>query len=469
MSAIPSSLKSASVPFWILATFLVLAFLTGGASRIDAPSLLLLRPLSVVACALALLTLKPTHLVERKWLFAGFGSIVLLCILHLIPLPPGLWQSLPGREIVAEVDQLASLGNVWRPLTMTPMNGWHALASLTTPMAVLLLGAQLNRDDLYRLLPVLLSLGALSGFWGMLQIIGDPQGALYLYKPTNNGTAVGLFANRNHAAVLLACLFPMLAVYASTSSGTVDQQRMRQFAAIAAGIVLVPLILVTGSRSGMLMSVPALTGAALLYRAPAAGRTGPRGDARLKLEAGHVVAAGAIVSLIILTIVFSRAEAWDRMFVQSGAEDARSDFWQVGIAMQWKYFPFGSGMGSFVEAYQIDEPLRYLTDSYVNHAHNDWLEVPLTGGLPAMVLMLLASALFLFRAASLWRRTDKDRRAVKFARLASVVITIVALASTADYPLRTPIMMALFAIFCLWFTSPALSDASSSNADGGIS
>jgi O-antigen ligase len=453
----------------MLATFLVLAFLTGGASRIDAPSLLLLRPLSVAACALALLTLKRTHLVERKWLFAGFGSIVLLCILHLIPLPPGLWQSLPGREIVAEVDRLAGLGNVWRPLTLTPMNGWHALASLTTPLAVLLLGTQLNRDDLYRLLPVLLSLGALSGFWGMLQIMGDPQGALYLYKPTNNGAAVGLFANRNHAAVLLACLFPMLAVYASLSATTIDQQRMRQFAAIAAGIVLVPLILVTGSRSGMLMSVPALAGAALLYRAPIAGKTARRGDAGFKLGAGHVVAAGAIVSLIILTIVFSRAEAWDRLFEQSTGEDARAEFWQVGIAMMWKYFPFGSGIGSFVEAYQINEPLRYLTANYVNHAHNDWLEVPLTGGLPAMLLLLLAVVLFLFRTACLWRRKDKDRRALKFARLASVAITILALASTADYPLRTPIIMALFAIFCLWFTSPALSDAGSSNADGRTS
>jgi O-antigen ligase len=466
LSAIPSSLKSASVPFWVLAAFLVLAFLTGGASRIDAPALLLLRPLSVAACALALLTLKRTHLVERKWLFAGFGSIVLLCILHLIPLPPGLWQSLPGREIVSEVDRLAGLGNVWRPLTLTPMNGWHALASLTTPFAVLLLGAQLNRDDLYRLLPVLLSLGALSGFWGMLQILGDPQGALYLYKPTNNGAAVGLFANRNHAAVLLACLFPMLAVYASTASGTADQQRMRQFAAIAAGIVLVPLILVTGSRAGILMSALALAGAALLYSTPIAGRTVRRGDAGFKLGTGHVVAAGAIVSLIILSIVFSRAEALDRLFEQSAGEDARADFWQVGNAMMWKYFPFGSGIGSFVEAYQIDEPLLYLTGNYVNHAHNDWLEVPLTGGLPAMFLLLLAIALFLSRSLSLWRRKDKDRRAVKFARLASVIITIVAVASAADYPLRTPIIMVLFAILCLWLTSPALSDASSSNVDG---
>lgn len=456
MPAIASNLKSASVQFWILAVFLVLIFLTGGASRVDEQSLLLLRPLSVVACALALLTIKRSHLVRRKWLLAGFASIVLLCILHLIPLPPSLWRNLPGREVMVEIDKLARLGEIWRPLTMTPMNGWHALASLATPLAVLLLGVQLDKEDLYRLMPLLIGLGAISGLVGMLQAIGDPQGPLYLYRITNNGAAVGLFANRNHAAVLLACLFPMLAVYASIISGTVDQQRMRQFAAIAAGIVLVPLILVTGSRAGMLMSLPALAAVVLFYRKPAAGRAMRRSEERFKLEAGHVIGAAVIASLILLTILYSRAEAWDRLFEQSLADELRDDFWRVGMGMIWKYFPFGSGIGSFVEAYQLDEPFNYLSADYLNHAHNDWLEIALTGGLPAMLIPAVGTLFFLKRTFGLWRRNDQDRRAVKIARLASALIAIIALASIADYPLRTPILMAVFAILCLWFTSPAL-------------
>ena len=467
MSLSTTSLKSASAPFWILAGFLTLVFLTGGASRVDAQSLLLLRPLSVIAVALALLTLKREHLAGRKWLLVGFGSIFLLCILHLIPLPPTLWQSLPGRGPMVEIERLAGLSEVWRPLTLTPMNGWHALVSLTTPLAVLMFGVQLNRDDLHRLLPLLIALGALNGFWGVLQIIGDPEGALYLYRPTNNGLAVGLFANRNHSAVLLVCLFPMLAVYASTSAGTVDQQRIRQFVAIAAGIILVPLILVTGSRSGMLLSVLALAGAGLLYRAPVGGRTVRRGETGVRLGAGHVVAAAAVVSLILLTIFFSRAAAWDRLFGRSAGEDARSDYWQIGIEMIWKYFPFGSGMGSFVEVYQLDEPLSYLHSTYVNHMHNDWLEIPLTGGLFAVLIVLAAIIFFLFRAVKLWQRKDKDRRAVKLARLASVLIAVIALASATDYPLRTPIMMAVFSVFCLWLTSPALADEGGASGQGG--
>lgn len=448
---------------------LCLVFLTGGASRVDVQSLVLLRPLSMVACALALLTLKRQHFEGRKWLISGFSAIVLLCIFHLIPLPPSLWHALPGRGILVEVDRLAMLENMWRPLTITPMNGWHALASLSTPLAVLLLGIQLSRDDLYRFLPLLLCLGGLSGLMGMFQIMGDPQGMLYFYRITNNGSAVGLFSNRNHAATLLACLFPMLAVYASISTGTVDEQRIRQFIASAAGIVLVPLILVTGSRSGMLMSIPALAVAALLYHKPVEGRAVRRVETRIKLEAVHVIAAAVIVSLVFLTILYSRAEAWDRLFESSAIEDARTDYWDIGLTMIQSYFPFGSGLGSFVEAYQLVEPSHYLQSNYVNHMHNDWLEISLTGGLPAMIILATAIIFYLLRTVSLWRRNDQERHEVKFARLASALIFVIALASVSDYPLRTPIMMAIFAISCLWLTHPALSgESETTGKDGGV-
>lgn len=433
-----------------------LAFLTGGASRVDVQSLLLLRPLSVIACAAALLTLRREHVQGRGWPLGGFGAIALLCVLQLVPLPPAIWQALPGRTVIAEIDNATGLAEQWRPLNLTPMNGWYALVSLATPLAVLLLGIQLQKDDLYRLLPLLIVLAAISGFVGLLQVIGDPKGPLYLYRITNNGQAVGLFANRNHAAVLLACLFPMLAVYTSISTGTVDQQRFRQFAAMAAGIVLVPLILVTGSRAGMLMAIPALAATAILYRKPQEGRVVRRGGTGLRPGAVHVIGAAVIISLVLLTILYSRAEAWDRLFRQSVADDLREDFWQVGLAMIWQYFPFGSGIGSFVEVYQLSEPATYLNANYVNHAHNDWLETALTGGLPAMLIMAAAIFFYVKRTWAVWCRSDADRRAVKIARLASVLIAIIALASFADYPLRTPILMAVFAILSLWLTAPAL-------------
>ena len=466
MPSLPASatdLKNTSLPFWLLAGFLCLVFLTGGASRVDVHSLLLLRPVSVITCAAALLTLKRKHIQGREWLLAGFAAIALLCVVQLVPLPPAIWQALPGRTIITEIDKATGVAPQWRPLNLTPMNGWYALVSLATPLAVLLLGIQLQKQDLYRLLPLLIALATISGFAGLLQVVGDPNGPLYLYRITNNGAAVGLFANRNHAAVLLACLFPMLAVYASISTGTVDQQRFRQFAAITIGIVLVPLILVTGSRAGMLMALLALAAAAILYRKPRERRVVRRGGTGFQVGAVHVIGAAVIISLVLLTILYSRAEAWDRLFQQSVADELRDDFWRVGLAMIWYYFPFGSGLGSFVEVYQLTEPETHLNANYVNHAHNDWLETALTGGLPAM-LILAAAIFFFFKCTwAVWLRNDADRHAVKMARLASVLIVIIALASFVDYPLRTPTFMTVFAILSLWMTAPALQERCSAS------
>lgn len=426
-------------------------FATGGASRVDVQSLVILRPVSVIVCALALMTLRSEHLAERKWLLGSFAGLFVLALLHVIPLPPALWQSFAGRQDLAAVEKLAGLSDIWRPLTLAPANGWHALLSLFVPLAVLLLGVQLNRDDLLRLLPLLIALAGISGLLGLLQAIGDPQSALYFYRITNNGSAVGLFANRNHAATLLACLFPMLAVFASTAKGTADEVRFRQLLAAAIAIVLVPLILVTGSRSGLVNAVIGIVAAALLYRRPTDIHPVRRSAAN-RTKAVHVLAGLTVISLGFLTYFFSRAKAIERLFAEAAAEDSRADFWIVSIDLFWKYFPWGSGSGSFVEAFQILEPNYLLDATYLNRAHNDWVEIAVTFGLPGVIGLTIASAAFLWRSVKLWRHADASRRYIAFGRLASVCMAIIAIASVSDYPLRTPTMMGVFAILVLWFT-----------------
>ena len=40
------------------------------------------------------------------------------------------------------------------------------------------------------------------------------------------------------------------------------------------------------------------------------------------------------------------------------------------------------------------------------------------------------------------------------ARVASIALAMMAMASLTDYPLRTPIMMSVFALCCLWLIEP---------------
>lgn len=435
--------------FWILSAFLVLLFATGGASRNDVQSLIILRPVSIATCVFALFTLQRGHLARIKWLLASFLTIFVLALSHIIPLPPAVWQSLAGRQDLVEVDKLVGLVEIWRPLSLTPMNGLHALLSLFVPLAVLLMGAQLDRIDLYRLLPFLIMMIGISGILGFLQAIGEPKSALYFYRITNEGSAVGLFANRNHAATLLACLFPMLAVSASITKGRADEVRFRQLVSVAIAIALVPLILVTGSRSGLVTAAIGLAAAGLFLRPQGADAT--RGGKFNRIPVITLLGASGALIIGLLTFYFSRAQAIERLFTETSLENRRTEFWAASYDIFLKYFPWGSGSGSFVEAFQISEPTYLLDPTYLNRAHNDWLETAITFGLPGIIIMIFVGIIFIWKSYNIWFSAKSDGTKLIFQKLSSVLILIIVIASISDYPLRTPIMMGVLAIFSLWF------------------
>lgn len=433
-----------------------LVFLTGGGSRPDIQSLVLLRPVSVLVAAYGLWGLRKHHIRDYGFAFGMMAGIFLLVGLHLVPLPPAIWSQLPGRDLLVAVDRTAGLGSVWRPISMVPSATWNAFYSLFAPLAVLLLAVQVTREQRFQILLVFLAFGLASGLLGMLQVVGAPGGALYFYNVTNGESAVGLFSNRNHQAILLACLFPMLAVYASSGIRTVEQHRTRSWIALVAGAVIIPLLLVTGSRAGLILGLLGIASAPMLYRKPQFDRPAKRKNTKkitLYLAAGFFV-----IGLGTLTILFSRAQAFERIIAPDQAEDIRLAIWGPIADMAWKYFPFGSGIGSFVEAYQIDEPAHLLVPTYLNHAHNDWLELYMTGGLPALFLIGIAVAAWARAAARSWRFPQFRQRDVLYSRLGSVILFLLAAGSVGDYPLRAPILACFAIVAALWTNGRATQD-----------
>jgi O-antigen ligase len=444
----------ASVQFYALAAFLTLVFFTGGASRIDVLSLVILRPAAALLCALALITITRDHLRAGRGLLIGMAAIMLLVALHLIPLPPFLWQNMPGRAELAAMDDVAGLGDVWRPLSLSPINGWHALFSLFTPLAVLLLGIQLGKEDLRRLLVMIIAMGVISGIFGALQLVLGADSFFYLYRITNDDTAVGLFANRNHAALMLAMMFPFLGVWAATPTGSEEHQHGRRIAAVAIGLFLIPLVLMTGSRGGVIFALFGLAAVPLLYRKPH-GSSRRRATRALSTRGLMPIAVGLLAIMLAAIALFAQNSGFVQRLMDSGVfTDNRSQQWVVTLDLLWKYLPFGSGAGSFVEVYQTAEPDAMLTLQYLNHAHSDWLEIALTFGVPGMVLMGIAVFAY-FRRTWALLLPDTPSRGRDFARLAAVMLLMMGFASFPDYPVRTPIMMALMAIACLWFAAPS--------------
>lgn len=440
--------------YWLIVALLVLAFFAGGSSRADVTSLAVLSPISVLACGWACWTIQKAHFEDRKVLFACLGTMGLYLFLHLIPLPPAVWHSLPGHEEVISIDTLTGIEDVWRPLTVTPMKAWHAIFSFFLPFAVILFGIQLRRDENARLLTLVVLLACASGFLGVLQLASSNESLLYFYSVTNYGSAVGFFANRNNAATLLACLFPMLTVYVATTTRVAGRHSLQTFAAIIVAIMLVPLILITGSRAGAINAVIALSASTLIYAATYLSPIGLKRTIKSSRMVALVIAAGMTVVMGLITVIFSRAEAIERLFSKSLHEESRTEFWEISYSIFLKYFPFGSGSGSFAEAYAVLEPQAALDPTYLNNAHNDWIEILATFGLGGIIFVIVAFCMYVVRGYNMWKMHRQDRQLILFGDMAGVCIGIIGIASITDYPLRTPAFICVFAVLIVWYTLP---------------
>lgn len=459
---------SNTLPQAALLALLAGTFTLGGSPRGDIEFAAIISAMAAFCLGLALVTLKWRHLRGFAIPVALALAAVILAALQMIPLPPDVWQSLPGRGLIAEIDRAAGLGAVWRPLSMTPAETISAALHGLVPLSVLLLAVQLQPNQQVRLVLVALGFGVISALTGLLQLLGDPQGALYLHASTNNGSAVGLFANRNHQAVMLACLVPLAfaaaqlrwdekapPVPADQIGYTRRQNRSRGIEwrmplAIAAACVLVPLALITGSRSGLMMTVLALVTLPFVMTQ----RTDQKRYAPVANSSWLAIAALFVVAIAGAAIWLGRDLALDRLFASTPADDLRMQMLPTILDLAKTHWAWGTGLGSFERLYQVHEPARLLLPQYVNHAHNDWLEVIVTGGLPAVTLLAVGLISIASRAWHTVSRAGADA-VLPLRRAALVCMTILGLASLSDYPLRTPFLAGFFTLCAVWLFMPS--------------
>jgi hypothetical protein len=440
--------------FWLLVALLVAAFALGGGSRGDIVSLIILRPLSVVALGLGLDTLRAADAARHRWLIGLACASIAVVALELVPLTPSLLHALPGRAILDEIDRAAGLEGLWRPLSLSPTLTVNTFWSLFAPLAVIVLAAQLEAAELERLVAAMLLVGLFSTGLAVLQMIGDPDGPAYFYADTNPGSPVGLFANRNHQAAFIASLLPLAAAWVGRDDGARAARhgraiRLRLLAALALVFTLVPLILITGSRAGLvagvlaLVAVPWIMGPGLRLKVQDVLSTG-----RHRLWLGGVV-GGGIVALTGLTIWFGRAEAVNRLAGLGTGGELRVRTLPSVLRMLGEYFPWGAGWGAFKPVYRAHEMDSVLMPIMMNHAHDDWLEVLALGGLGG-ALLLTGLVLLWGRAAwRAWAAAGQGRQ-LRVARAGVVVMAIFALASLSDYPLRVPSLSCYFALAAVW-------------------
>lgn len=434
---------------------MLLTFFIGGGSREDIGSLVVLRPVAFLMCAVGILSLDRESVIQFRALFALAALVVVAVAIYLVPLPPAIWELAPGRDLIAQVDAAANLGPFWRPLSMDPLMTWNALFSLSVPFAILTLGTQIPRSRHLQIIGICIVVGLVSGVIGILQSVGPERGPLYFYRVTNFGAAVGLFSNRNHHAIFLAMLLPMLAVYAAAKVDTPEQRNRRFAFVLISGMAIMFFILNTGSRNGLVVGVLGALAAWRLFDPEPIERAPRRKTQRVPSRSISFAAGAAVFALLVFIVL--RGQSFQRLIDGDVQREFRLQVWEPVIDMGQRFFPFGSGPGAFALPYQAIEPTRLLGTNYLNHAHNDWIEVPATMGIVGIAVLAVALALIIPRMLSaLMKGRSKDER--RLAALGAANCVLVGASSLVEYPLRSPSIMALFVLSLIWLWAPRVTE-----------
>ena len=403
-------------------------------------------------CSLSAEDVRP----HRFILFSG-GLIFLLVACQLIPLPPSVWQMLPDRDLLRQIDDVTGTEQVWRPMTIAPLATYSALWGLVPPLACLVLAVQLELSALTKLVYLLFSIVIVTAIWALVQMAGEPGGALYLYDVTNRDLPVGIFANRNHQAVFLACTIPMLAYI-------LEQNRYRwnrgggripiRVSATALGAFIAILIIVTGSRTGLLLGLLSIASMFLFTRHQAEHSARESWFSLGAWKRRSVLAFGLVGMIVVLSLVVyaGRDIAVQRLVRTDEATELRAQILPSVIGMIEKYLPWGAGQGSFEQIYLIHEPERLLSPVYMNHVHNDWLEIVLEGGAPIIIMVFVCLAWLLHAVVLSCRKGWRDPRSQNLGRLGLFLILLLGLASLTDYPLRVPSLACVAALALVWIS-----------------
>ena len=425
--------------------FLAACLLLGGASAAGFAANFILQLGAIGLSVVALQRLSGAGLEPRHRVALGLMlGVLVLPLLQLIPLAPETWSSLPGRQVL--VDGFGKLGMPlpWLPLSLDPAATLASWLSLLPAVAIFLAVLSLDPADRVWIGVTILVVAVISTFLAIIQFASATG---YFYAVTSRGHGVGFFANRNHLATLILVGIPTLTLH-------LPGMKVQPFAAgrgrssndllaVALLAILLLGLLAAGSRAGLGLAIPMImTSIGLRLRAHS-------GESPFRL----IVAAGGLSLAVLAAVAFG---PWLSRLAAKTAELGEGETRLIAAPLTlnagWDNFPFGTGFGTFDPVFRLIGGEANLGSNFINHAHNEYIEFWLTGGLPAMVL--LAGFLWWFAGAApaSWRARADNAGGIP--RVAAVTIAVILIHSLVDYPLRTAAISAIFAACCALLLEP---------------
>jgi len=450
--ALSADLKAG--PFLIVATLFVLCALGGGSSRVDSLSLLYLRPAAALALVAILFTARYSDFRKIRTPLALLGAVAGWIALQLIPLPAAVWSALPLRGSIFNGLHAVGVETGWRPISLTPDLTLNSLIALVVPAALLIGSAGLSARQQMWLSLIVVVAAALSIIVEVAQVAGGPDSPFYLYTVSNVGTPSGLFANRNHQAVFLACVLPLLAVTAHPRFGGRHALTLT-WGYLAFALMAMIAVVATGSRTGLLIA------AVLLIYTLFTNISYVILNPRHRRLVAALVGIGGIV-LLLGMVWLGRAASFDRLVGFDATSEQRLKALPTLFHMLQQFKIAGTGFGSFDPVFRIMEPDSLLHATFFNHAHNDWLELAITGGLPALVVLAVFCIWVIRNIIARFRQRSSPMAIL--ARAGGLIVLALGTASLTDYPLRTPLLSAVLALAVSWLSrNPDQEDSGKGN------
>lgn len=364
----------------------------------------------------------------------GLWLLILLCVsviaAQFIPLPPSVWGSFPGREIVSAGDQLLGTSGNWRPITLSTDSSIAAALALIPPLAVVtaMIRSKAYRPDL--LFGAILAAAILSIFLGLMQR-GDVNGEWNLYPRGNFGVATGTFANANLFGTFLLTAIPIAVAFGISKTQSSAKLNKKGGTAVIVGPVLLFIFIgmaLNRSLAVGLLTIPVIALTLLLVFVP--------GQVRI----GRMI--GLAIPLVVVGAVTAAAFGnFAGGITGSASIQERIEILEGSLRVAGHYFPLGSGLGTFPMVYPM-ENAQSISRFIVNHAHNDYLEVVIELGLAGILVTLAFLVWWTVTAARIWTSPDADVHA----RAGTLISAILLLHSLVDYPLRTSALAAIFAV-----------------------
>lgn len=366
-----------------------------------------------------------------------------LSLVYLIPVSLDVWQDLPGRSLYLEsyrfLDQLGETKASFQ-LSLVPSETALAILVLLPVLGIFLSALSLPARQLKSLVYILFIIAALQAMLGLVQYAsGNPE---FLFGMKSHGnSAQGMYANRDHYVALLEMVLPLLLGMLLYSIGRdhidradaggsfpVNQVLLIGFATI---IVLVGAIF-SRSRAGIFLIMLLVFVSSIVFSRHIGGRQSVGLTAIfLTISAGVATSVGLIPVL-------------NRFIVLDPSEDARWPIFETTIDVIKSFFPLGSGPGTFSEVYRAFQPVDQLR--FVNHAHNDYLELLVEMGAAAVFIIVGFWLVYIYGWVRLWGQ-HWDR--MHFLQVgAGLAIFSILLHSLVDFNFHTPANCVVFSFLC---------------------